>query len=105
MDFQTYQQEAMTTALPTALNESYMFLNLAAEAGEVAALLAKAGRDGWTVDELRDRAVHELGDVLWQVAGCCEVLGLSLETVAAANLEKLADRKARGAITGSGDYR
>lgn len=105
MELNDYQQKAMTTALPSALNEEYMFLNLAAEAGEVAGLLAKAGRDGWDVDDLRAKAILELGDVLWQVAGCCEVLGLSLSDVAQANLDKLASRKERGKIAGSGDYR
>lgn len=105
MELNDYQAQAMTTALPSALSKEYMFLNLSAEAGEVAGLLAKAGRDGWDVDELRDMTIPELGDVLWQVAGCCEVLGLSLEDVAGANLAKLADRKQRGKIAGSGDYR
>lgn len=105
MELNDYQAQAMTTALPSALSKEYMFLNLAAEAGEVAGLLAKAGRDGWYVDELRAKAVLELGDVLWQVAGCCEVLGLSLSDVAQANLDKLASRKERGKISGSGDHR
>ena len=105
MELNDYQAQAMTTALPTALSKEYMFLNLASEAGEVAGLLAKAGRDGWDVDDLRAKAVLELGDVLWQVAGCCEVLGLSLSDVAQANLAKLASRKERGKIAGSGDYR
>ena len=105
MELNDYQQKAMTTALPPALSKEYMFLNLAAEAGEVAGLLAKAGRDGWEFDDLRAKAILELGDVLWQAAGCCEVLGLSLNDVAQANLDKLADRKQRGKITGSGDYR
>lgn len=105
MELNDYQQKAMTTALPSALSKEYMFLNLSAEAGEVAGLLAKAGRDGWDVDDLRAKAIPELGDVLWQVAGCCEVLGLSLEDVAQANLEKLADRKVRNVISGSGNHR
>lgn len=105
MELNDYQRKAMTTALPAALSKEYMFLNLASEAGEVAGLLAKAGRDGWDVDDLRAKAVLELGDVLWQVAGCCEVLDLSLSDVAQANLDKLASRKERGKISGSGDTR
>lgn len=105
MELNDYQAQAMTTALPSALSKEYMFLNLAAESGEVAGLLAKAGRDGWDVDDLRAKAILEIGDVLWQVAGCCEVLGLSLEDVADANLDKLASRKTRGALSGSGDDR
>lgn len=105
MNFQDYQTRAMQTALPSALNLTYMIANLAAEAGEVAGVYAKACRDGWSAEDFAERMVGELGDVCWMVAGVCEVLGLSLEEVAEANLAKLADRQARGTISGSGDLR
>ena len=37
---------------------------------------------------------EELGDVLWFVAECCTVLGISMNDVAEQNIKKLADRKA-----------
>jgi len=43
--------------------------------------------------------------VLWYVANLAADLGMPLDTVAARNLEKLADRKQRGVIGGSGDDR
>ena len=49
--------------------------------------------------------VKELGDVLWFVAECCTVLRVDMDTVAELNIKKLADRKARGVIHGSGDNR
>jgi NTP pyrophosphatase (non-canonical NTP hydrolase) len=47
----------------------------------------------------------ELGDVLWYVAQLASELGLDLDRVAQANLDKLASRAARNVIAGSGDDR
>ena len=47
----------------------------------------------------------ELGDVLWFVAMMARRLGFSLEEVMRRNLDKLADRQARGVIVGDGDKR
>jgi len=55
--------------------------------------------------EVRDDLRLELGDVLWYVAQLATELGLDLEDVATANLEKLASRAARNVISGSGDRR
>ena len=45
----------------------------------------------------------EAGDILWQLAGLCKVMGWSLEDVARTNLEKLAIRQQEGTIAGDGD--
>ena len=42
---------------------------------------------------------------MWFVAECCTVLRIDLNEVAELNIKKLADRKARGVIHGSGDNR
>ena len=47
----------------------------------------------------------EAGDILWQLAGLCRVMGWSLEDIAQQNLDKLADRQRRGKIDGEGDNR
>jgi NTP pyrophosphatase (non-canonical NTP hydrolase) len=100
-----------TAAYPTSAVLLYPILKLAGEAGEVAEKLGKLMRDeGWSPgDELsleqRDALAHELGDVLWYVAAVAHDLGLPLDEVARRNLAKLADRKRRGVIGGSGDTR
>ena len=44
-----------------------------------------------------------VGEVLWQLAGLCTVMGWDLEDVASDNLSKLSDRKQRGVIASEGD--
>ena len=55
--------------------------------------------------EWRELVFKELGDIIWGVAGICEVLGTNLETIAEMNNEKLSSRQDRGKIDGSGDNR
>ena len=109
MDLKTYQTRSRETArYPQAgANPIYPTLGLCGEAGEVADKVKKVirDRDGQFDQAVRDDLRLELGDVLWYVAQLCTELGLSLEDVAAANLEKLASRAARNVIQGSGDRR
>lgn len=160
-NFKTYQQQALTTALPSALTMDYLAPGLIAELGEVFGKQAKAVRDGWDGERLNREIIPELGDCMWfialighvtgtQVNGVSEnrlilddlaagmdsatqilvwhdhdgfniqthleILlncitsgavcnGTTLEAVAQANLDKLADRQARNVIAGSGDTR
>jgi NTP pyrophosphatase (non-canonical NTP hydrolase) len=80
----------------------YTVLGLNGEAGEVAELVKKRIRDG-VLD--RDRLKKEAGDVAWYLAMFCFEAGFTLEEVMAANLEKLAQRKAAGTLRGSGSDR
>jgi NTP pyrophosphatase (non-canonical NTP hydrolase) len=67
----------------------------------------KAIRDdgGLVTDERRETIAKELGDVLWYVAQVASELGLELDEIAQANLEKLLSRQRRGVLAGSGDDR
>lgn len=116
MDFNLYQEKAHDTAsYPSgtigkeahAVDYIYPVFGLAEEAGEVAGKFAKAVRDNdGVIDEARKFEIEkELGDVLWFVAECCTVLRIDMNEVAELNIKKLADRKARGVIHGSGDNR
>ena len=56
-------------------------------------------------EEERQALKGELGDVLWYLTQICTELDLTLEEVAAANIEKLFSRLERGKIGGDGDNR
>ena len=47
----------------------------------------------------------ELGDVLWYVANLADDLGLSMQTIATKNIDKLRDRQRRNVLHGEGDDR
>ena len=99
-----YQAQAKTTALTASLiDEDYNLFGLCNEAGEVAGVVKKRKR-GDTFD-YQDALKKELGDVLWYLARVADKAGLRLSDVAQANLNKLADRKTRGVLQGSGDNR
>lgn len=85
----------------------YPTLGLVNEAGEVAGKIKKIFRDkgGQIGEEERQALKGELGDVLWYLTQICTELDLTLEEVAAYNLEKLLDRLERGVIRGEGDVR
>lgn len=113
MELNEYQKQAITTRMRSCDNFSYMMLNLVGEVGEFASKVAKQirkeeasinGNELWTTMDTGSLML-EAGDVLWQLAGLCDVFGWSLEQVAQANLDKLASRKERGVIDGNGDYR
>lgn len=107
--FSTYQRESRKTwnVIPTNHPIVYPTLGLVNEAGEVAGKIKKIFRDkGGTISEEDRQALkYELGDVLWYLTQICTELGLTLEEVAQANLEKLFSRLERGQIQGEGDYR
>lgn len=109
MDLNQYQSLSRATArYPQAgANPIYPTLGLCGEAGEVADKVKKVLRDrgGEFAPEVLESLALELGDVLWYVAQLATELGLDLDGIARANLEKLSSRAARNVISGSGDYR
>lgn len=109
MNFNEYQTQSRKTAAYPAIGHAVIYptLGLTNEAGEVAGKVKKIFRDksGHIGDAERAALAAELGDVLWYLAQMCSELGLSLEDVAQANLDKLFSRQARGTIGGEGDQR
>jgi len=103
MNMNDYQRQAATTAIyPASVQVLYPTLGLAGEAGEVANKVKKIVRDG----KLDKEAIgSEIGDCLWYIAAICKDLGLKMEDVAQANLDKLRQRQEKGTLSGSGDSR
>lgn len=99
MNFEDYQDKALSFALPSAYRMEYLIPGLCEEAGEVAALYSKWVRKDRLDQPIDvDKMAKELGDVLWMVAGLCSYCGLSLAEVAEMNIDKLTERKVRGTI-------
>lgn len=129
MQFSEYQRGTATTAIygdqiaaitdglmsndPTQLIRITRLLRLAyvgnglGEAGEVQGKIKKIIRDsgGVITDEHRAAIAKELGDCLWYISQIASEFDIDLDQIAASNLEKLASRKARGKLQGSGDDR
>ena len=102
MTFDEYQEFARSTAIyPDECKITYPTLGLCGEAGEVAEKVKKHMRDGKTLVGVG----LELGDVLWYISALADDLGVTLEEVAQANVDKLRSRMERGKIGGSGDHR
>ncbi len=105
-DFNQYQTEAMKTALyPKEHKVVYSALGLAGEAGELANKVKKLMRGDADREALVEGIKSEMGDVLWYLAALADDLGVTLEEVAEANIKKLQERQARGALKASGDNR
>jgi NTP pyrophosphatase (non-canonical NTP hydrolase) len=103
-----YQRLTSTTAVyPKERALEYTSLGLVGEAGEICNKVKKVIRDNGGVlgHEKLDDLRSELGDVLWYVAQLATTLNTRLSDVANFNLRKLADRKKRGVLQGSGDNR
>lgn len=132
MELNDYQKKAMKTCMPSSENFSYMMLNLVGEVGEFASKVAKAIRkEQYAIGEYKNNELipvfdysdtenrdimerfhpfeqelqKEAGDILWQLAGLCSVMGWDLEDIAQQNLDKLASRQKRNVIDGNGDNR
>ena len=110
MTFDEYQRRAITTNLKQEDKFKEIMqqvLGLADEAGEVQAIFKKWIRDQ-DADFTKldtDKIKKEMGDVLWYIAVIAHDLNLSLDDLAETNIAKLASRKDRGTLSGSGDDR
>ena len=95
MDLNTYQNKAMTTdRIPTSGGGEHdialvvSMLGLAGETGQLLSEYKKHLRDGDAHRLFRERVSEELGDLLWYIANVAGRFDLTLEEIAAYNLEK-----------------
>ena len=97
MTINEYQKLAMTTLNP-ALSKKDVLINgvmgLCGESGEAIDIVKKWLAQGHELDE--EKLAKELGDICWYLAETATALGLSLEDVLAANIEKLKKRYPEG---------
>ena len=104
-----YQEKACETAIfPKNKAMEYLTLGLTGEAGEIANKVKKFIRDGAAQDEYLAKRIeigYEIGDVLWYCAVLAKEMEMDLGHIMDNNLQKLADRKKRGTLSGSGDNR
>lgn len=101
-----YQEESAKFAKDNIKNNlEYLHLGLAGEVGEVCELRKKYIRDGNEQSKYRQKLKLELGDILWYISQIATANNLDLGDIARTNLNKLADRKTRNKIEGSGDNR
>ena len=118
LTFSAYQVAAAQTAVYpkdiwvvghslATLHWVYPLIGLQGEVGELANKLKKIIRDTGGVVPAGMRMViqEEVGDILWYLAMTCAELNLSLEGAAKGNVRKLASRKRRKVLHGSGDVR
>ena len=97
MTINDYQKLAMTTLNP-ALSEKDVLINgvmgLCGESGEAIDIVKKWLAQGHELD--KEKLAKELGDICWYVAETATALGLSLEDIMEANIEKLRKRYPEG---------
>ena len=111
MKFKDYVEFTRTTAMYPGANEggidelTYLMVEVANESGELLGVLKKCIRGDYDVEELKNKVVPEMGDVMYAFMRLHDALGITPEEVMESNYKKLLDRKNRGKIKGSGDYR
>ena len=98
MKFSTFQETAHQTDQRPGSDLADIvvhLLGMVGEAGSVATEYKKLLRDGPAHMAAKARIREELGDVLWYTATLASKLGLDLDDIARANLEKTRDRWTR----------
>ncbi len=112
MTLEEYAKKAGETDYPNieaidSMHFTAILLGVVGEAGEIAEKFKKIYRDKDGVMSEDDKLLikKELGAILWYITSLGRHLGMTLEDIAATNLEKLASRRERNLIHGNGDNR
>ena len=100
MTINEYQQRAMATLNPNLKDRDVLInsvMGLCGESGEAIDIVKKWLAQGHLLDKAH--LASELGDVAWYLAEAATALGLDLEDILQANLEKLERRYPGGFST------
>lgn len=91
---ESYDLDAITKrmTIPQTVRLQHAAAGLTTEAGEFMDILKKHVFYGKEID--RTHAIKELGDALWYIAIAADALGVDLEEIMQANIQKLRDRYA-----------
>ena len=105
----TPDMQDKATAFIHTMKLSFFALGIGGEGGEVMDKVKKGVRGDYdlgNMDESRRSALAlELGDDLWYIANMAAEIGFDLTDIMQMNMDKLADRRARGKSRGDGDNR
>lgn len=100
MTINEYQNLAMRTVNPD-LDKDQMLINavmgLCGESGEAIDIVKKWYAHGHELD--REHLKKELGDIAWYIAEAATALGLTLDEILEANIDKLRKRYPEGFAT------
>lgn len=102
--FDEYQEKCAEFVLPSATKEERVF-GLWEEAGEVGGVFKRMFRGDYTPEEAGAKLFKELGDCLWYIGQIARDNEWKLSEIAQANVDKLASRKLRNVLVGTGDNR
>ena len=110
MDFDEYQKQAQKSVInhdDPLMDKTIWVLGIGGEAGQIVEKWKKivAYENGSLSKESKAELAKEIGDVLWYLAALADSLGMSLQEIAEANIEKVLSRKKRGVTKGKGDNR
>lgn len=97
MTINEYQELAMTTLNPKLSKKEVLInsvMGLCGESGEAIDIVKKWMAQGHELD--KEHLARELGDIAWYLAEAATALGLSLEEVLQANIDKLKKRYPEG---------
>ena len=100
MTINEYQQRTMATLNPKLTEQDVLInsvMGLCGESGEAIDIVKKWLAQGYPLD--REHLAGELGDVAWYLAEAATALGMPLEDILRANLEKLERRYPDGFST------
>jgi NTP pyrophosphatase (non-canonical NTP hydrolase) len=106
MEIEEYQRFTPTTAIyDENRGEEYILAGLIGEVGELYSAVAKYERGDFDQEELQNREIKELGDMMWFISQYCNMRGYNLGKVLRTNMDKLSKRAEIGTLRGDGDER